>query len=195
MTAMKAKGFTIVELIVIIVVIGILAGIVAVAWPNYMKSTHDGERKSDLEQLSSALNVYALQKNSKMSTGSNCGKNNNGNGWVSFAGTAENGDVYQTSIVKCLQDIEALPGEPFNDPSGCTTIGPGACGAPVRAYMKATCQQVGGQEVTYLFAHLETEPRKDSEIDGLCNGTVAGFDGSAKNWGSLYGMNYYVEVD
>lgn len=190
----KSRGFTVVELIVIIVVIGILAGIVAVAWPNYMKSVHDGERKSDLEQLAAALDVYALQKNDHMGVGSGCGKNGDGNGWVSFVGTVD-GDTYPKSIVKCLQDIEALPGEPFNDPSGCTTIAAGACSVPVRAYMKATCQQVSGQEVTYLFAHLETEPRKDSEIDGLCNGTVAGFDGSAKNWGSLYGMNYYVEVD
>lgn len=188
---MKAKGFTIVELIIIIVVIGILAGIVATAWPNYMKSTHDGERRSDVQQIATALDVYALHKNSLMSTGSNCGKSNNGNGWVSRGGTVD----YPKSILTCLQEIEALPGEPLTDPSGCTYDSGGVCTTPVRAYMKATCQK-SGATITYVFAHLETEPRIDAEVDALCDaGTVAGFDATTQKWGSLYGMNYYVKVN
>lgn len=189
--SIKTRGFTIVELIVIIVVIGILAGIVTVAWPNYMKNIHDGERRSDLEQLAAALDVYALQKNDHMGVGSGCGKNNNGNGWVGRGGTAD----YPKSILTCLQEIEALPGEPFTDPSGCTYDSGGTCSTPVRAYMKATCQ-TGGVEATYLFAYLETEPANASEIDGLCDaGTLSGFSTTEQLWGTNYGMNYYVEVD
>lgn len=188
---MKAKGFTIVELIVIIVVIGVLAGIVALVWPNYLKQTHDAERRSDLQQLATALDVYALQKNDHMSVGSGCGKNGNGNGWVSVGGTAE----YPKSILTCLQEIEALPGEPFTDPSGCTSNSGGVCTTPVRAYMKATCQ-TGGVWATYLFAYLETEPANTTTIDGLCGaGTVSGFDADQQRWGTHYGMNYYVKVN
>jgi Tfp pilus assembly protein PilE len=193
---MKSHGFTVVELIIIIVVIGVLVGIVALVWPNYLKQTHDSERRSDLHQLASALDVYALQKNSLMSTGSNCGKNGQGNGWVSAAGTV-NGDSYPTSILSCLQAIEALPTEPFTDPSGCISIGSGDCAVPVRAYMKATCL-TGGVTTTYVFAHLETEPANATTIDGLCDvGSVAGFTSTVdeQKWGTLYGMNYYVKVN
>lgn len=187
----KRRGFTIVELIVIIVIIGILAGIVAMVWPNYLKQTHDSERRSDVQQIASALDVYALQKNSLMSTGSGCGKNNNGNGWVNRSGTAE----YVKSIMTCLQEIEAIAGDPVIDPSGCIYDSGGVCSAPVRAYMKATCQK-SGTTITYVMAHLETEPRIDSEVDALCdNGTVSGFDATTQKWGSLYGMNYYVKVN
>lgn len=188
----KNRGFTIVELIVIIVVIGILAGIVAVVWPNYLKQTHDSERRNDVQQIASALNVYALQKNAVMSTGSNCGKNNNGNGFVSLGG-GTNG--YSTSILSCLQTIEALPNEPLTDPSGCIYDSGGDCVVPVQVYMKATCQK-SSTTVTYVMAHLETEPRIDSEVNALCDsGTVSGFTAAEQLWGTLYGMNYYVKVN
>jgi Tfp pilus assembly protein PilE len=194
MNAIKAKGFTIVELIVIIVVLGVLAGIVALVWPNYLKQTHDAERRSDLQQLATALDVYALQKNNLLTTGSNCGRSGHGNGWVSAAGTVGT-DTYPNSILSCLQAIEALPGEPFTDPSGCVSVGAGDCTVPVRAYMKATCTK-SSQTVTYVFGHLETEPRIDTEVDGLCDaGSILGFDATTQKWGSLYGMNYYVKVN
>lgn len=191
---MKSHGFTVIELIVIIVVIGILAGIVAVAWPNYMKQTHDSERRNDLQQVASALKVYALQKNSTMTTSSGCGKNGNGNGWIGATGTV-NGSTYPKSIVTCLQEIEALSSESFTDPSGCIYDSGGTCAAPVRAYMKATCL-TGGVTATYLFAHLETEAANATTIDGLCtDGSVSGFDAATQKWGSLFGMNYYLKVD
>jgi prepilin-type N-terminal cleavage/methylation domain-containing protein len=186
----RSEGFTVVELLVVIIVLGILIGIGVVAYPNYQMGVRDSERKSDLDQLAAALNVYAVQKNTYMTTGSGCGKNDNGNGWVSRGGTVE----YTKSILTCLQEIEALPGEPFTDPSGCTYDSGGTCGVPVKAYMKATCQK-DGAVVTYVFAHLETEPRIDSEVDALCDaGTLNGFDATQQQWGTNYGMNYYVTV-
>jgi hypothetical protein len=60
--------------------------------------------------------------------------------------------------------------------------------------MKATCEK-DGAKVTYLFAHLVTEPRIDNEVDSACDDdTVAGFNASSQNWGTNYGMNYYITV-
>ena len=48
----KAKrGFTIVELMIVIAIIGILAGITAVVMPNRLKQARDARRKSDLNQV------------------------------------------------------------------------------------------------------------------------------------------------
>lgn len=193
---LRREGFTIVELIIIIAVIGILAGIIAVAWPGYLRQTQDSERKNDLDQLATALDVYALHENSHMTTGSGCGKAGNGNGFVSAG--ASNIATYQTSIVACLQSIEAIASGAFADPSGCLYDSGGNCGSyggnSVKAYMKATCTTDGTQK-TYVFAYLESEPANDSEIDGLCDsGTVSGFSITEQLWGTNYGMNYYIEA-
>ena len=67
------RGFTIVEIMVVVSVIGILAGIVTVAYPMYQRTARNNDRKNDLAQMASALKAYALQKNNFMVAGSGCG--------------------------------------------------------------------------------------------------------------------------
>jgi len=188
------SGFTIVELLVVIAVIAILAGIVLVAYPGYQMRTRDNERKSDLSQAASALSTYAFQKNTFITTG--CGKTGAGNGWLSGDSSHSPGlGGYPRSIVECLQDINALSSDAFADPTGCTYDSGGSCGTnPVKAYMKATCTK-SGSPITYVFAYLESMPRKDAEVDALCDdNSVAGFTLAQQKWGSLFGMNYYMVV-
>jgi prepilin-type N-terminal cleavage/methylation domain-containing protein len=194
----RDSGMTIVELIVVVSVIGILASIVLVAYPAYQQRTRDNERKSDVNQLATALGAYAFQKNTFVTTASGCGRNGNGNGWLSAGSAHPGAGTYPRSIVECLQDIKALPTGTFTDPSTCVYDSGGACGTyrgnPVKAYMKATCTK-SSNPVTYLFAYLELLPRKDSEVDALCDsGTVSGFDATSQLWGTNYGMNYYMVV-
>lgn len=188
-------GFTIIELIIVIVVIAILAAITLAVYPNYQKQTRDNERKNDLSQAASALNTYAFSKNTFVGVGSGCGRTGNGNGWLSGDSSQSPGlGGYPRSIVQCLQDVKAL-NTGFADPTGCTYNSGGNCGTnPVSAYMKATCT-IGGVAITYLFAYLEAQPRKDAEVDALCdNNSVSGFSLAEQKWGSLYGMNYYLVV-
>lgn len=183
------RGFTIVELLIVISVIGILASIVLVVYPGYQMRTRDAERKSDMTQIAAALNAYALQNNAYIETGSGCGKDGDGNGWLA-AGSGVAG--YTKSILACLQDAEVLSTGDFVDPSGCTWGGGGCSANPAKAYMKATCQK-GGKPITYVLAYLESEPQKVAEVDALCDaGTVTGFTSTTQKWGTNFGMNYYV---
>lgn len=189
------KGFTVVELIVVITIIGILAGIVLVAYPNYQRGVRNNERKNDLSQLAAALNTYAIQKNNYIGAGSGCGSNGNGNGWVARA----NGGAYTKSIAQCLEEAGMLKSaNDMIDPSGCTWDSGGICGTtggdPTTAYLKAVCEK-GGKPVVYVMVHLEGEPRKDAEVDALCDpGSFPGYTATTQKWGTMFGVNYYVSV-
>lgn len=54
----KTKGFTLVELMVVTLVIGILISLSLAASTGAKKSARDGKRKADLEQIRSALEMY-----------------------------------------------------------------------------------------------------------------------------------------
>jgi general secretion pathway protein G len=54
----KQKGFTIVELLIVVVVIGILAAIVVVAYNGVTSSTHESAVKNDLSSFAKKMEVY-----------------------------------------------------------------------------------------------------------------------------------------
>ncbi len=192
----KAHGFTVVELIIVISVIAILASIVIVLYPGYQKRTRDSERKSDMSQLAAAFGAYAQQKNNYVGAGSGCGLFGDGSGWLSL-GPPDGGGWYPKAITTCLREAGVISNESdFVDPLGCKSDTGGVCGqyqvAPAQGYMKATCTK-NGAPVTYIMTHLENEPRKDAEVDALCDvGSLPWFDANSQKWGTNYGMNYYV---
>ncbi|MBU1126964.1 type II secretion system GspH family protein [Patescibacteria group bacterium] len=52
------QGFTLIELLVVMTIIAILIGLSLVSYQSARKSARDGKRKSDLEQIRSALEMY-----------------------------------------------------------------------------------------------------------------------------------------
>lgn len=56
----KPTGFTIVELLIVIVVIGILASITIVAYGGIQARARDSQRQSDVESITKALELYYL---------------------------------------------------------------------------------------------------------------------------------------
>lgn len=59
----QAKGFTLVELLVVISVVGILASVVLVTFTGSQKQARDTQRKSDLKQYQTALENFANRNN------------------------------------------------------------------------------------------------------------------------------------
>ena len=78
MAKVKSRGFTIIELIVVIAIIAILAGIVVVSVSGYLANARDSKRLQDMQQLKTALALYYADHGFyPPSTGVGC----NGNGW------------------------------------------------------------------------------------------------------------------
>lgn len=172
----NTSGFTIVELLIVIVVIGILAAITAAAYTGIQQRSRDAIRKNDLAALSKALKLWNVDKNDWMGTDSGCGFSNNGWGWVNT--NASNHASYQNSITDCLRSAGYIS-KNITDPSGeifaTPTTGFG--------YMKYNCGS-GDSERVFLYAKLETIPQSSTATDSTC---MAGFD-------TTYGMNYFIQV-
>jgi type II secretion system protein G len=66
----KNKGFTLIELLVVISIIGLLASIVLVSLNSARSKARDARRKTDLQQISKALDMYYQDNNSYPSSDS-----------------------------------------------------------------------------------------------------------------------------
>lgn len=165
----RASGFTIVELLIVIVVIAILAAISIVAYNGIQGRARDSERKTELASLKKALHYYYADNGDYADAG--CG-NGTGSGWLTsdYDGTGPH-----KPINTCLTDGGYLS-KVLTDPSGL-----GSCsGLGCHAYMKANCSGT-----VYLFANLETLPQTSTDTDGTCYAS----------WDTSYGMNYVLRVN
>jgi general secretion pathway protein G len=54
----RQKGFTLMELLIVMVILGILTTIVASSFRTSQEKAHDSRRKNDLESMAKALEVY-----------------------------------------------------------------------------------------------------------------------------------------
>ena len=178
----KSKsGFTIVEMVVVIAVIGILAAITIITYDNIQMQARDSKRISDLAKISDAIQLYRQKNGNDVQSGSGCGGNGNGNGW--FNHTNGTGGSYPKSILSCLVDAGYLD-DSFIDPTGCT-YGSTTYGCP-HFYMKYSCVS-GGQMITHIYARLETKDDSQKLIDSnTCSSSAVE---------SSYGMNYMVVAD
>lgn len=166
------RGFTIVELLIVIVIVAVLAAITIVAYNGIQQRARDSQRKSDLAQIAKALHLYGVDKGNYLSDGT-CAQ---AGGWFM---TDYDSAGPLVSMNQCLINSKHLP-TTINDPlwlKGCTTTsGIQEC----FYYMKYDCGTT-----TYLFANLEGEPHSTTATDSTC---MASLD-------SAYGMDYIVRIN
>ena len=54
----KHSGFTLVEILVVVTIISMLASIAAVSYSRFVKQSRDARRKTDIEQIRAAVEMY-----------------------------------------------------------------------------------------------------------------------------------------
>ena len=168
----KQSGFTIVELLIVIVIIGILAAITIVAYGGIQQRARDAQRQSDLAHMAEAMLMYNQDTSDWVSVG---GGDATGNGW--FNGGSP-------TVLKTLQDAGYLLGSNISDPKcGASGFVSGSCSG----YLKATCSGSGSTRV-YFYAHLESKPAASLPTE------MADCPAAAKGWWSTYQSNYYVRA-
>lgn len=132
----KQSGFTIVELLIVIVVIGILAAIVITTFTGVQKKGRDADRKSDVNAIYSQVEVYFAQEGKYPSL------------------TQLNDSTFRTANLKGLQD------DALTDPKGsaATLVGTPAANSYAYAVTPSGCDNGTGGDCTgfTLTATLES---------------------------------------
>lgn len=64
--ATKKRAFTLVELVVVIVILGVLAGIAALSFSNMTQSSKDGVAKANLRAVKSGVTMYQAENEGKL---------------------------------------------------------------------------------------------------------------------------------
>ena len=172
---MIRRGFTIVELLIVIVVIAILASISIVAYNGIQQRARDNVRKQDIAQLAKALKLYAVDNGDYGDA--NCGYSG---GSITSGGWLNND--YDTTGPRITIDACLINGGYINkalrDPSGLTGCG---TNTDCFAYMKYSCTD----GTTWLFANLESTLATNQTDSVACVTTID----------TTYGMDYVVRVN
>lgn len=161
-------GFTLVELLIVIVVIAILAAITLVSYNSIQDRARDTKRISDITTLTKAMTIWTIDTG-KLPTETGGGNVLNGQGWV----YATLGSNYSENIETVL--IEAgLLSEGVRDPE--TPTGSGS-------YMFYRCSASGYRTSYSFFAKLEAP-------DKVSNDMTRWRDMGCSSPHVDYGMNY-----
>lgn len=189
-----AHGFTIVELLIVVVVIGILASITIVSYGNVVARARDSVRLDHANQIVDALYLYANTHGDFMGTATGCGRYGNGVGWFN-RGSAIDKEIaspdYPRAIVDCLVD-EKLISIDVGDPTGLYAFSMENPDGKY-SYMKYNCS--GAASVVFVFIKLETQSAADRmDPNGVCEGETNSHAIQAIGAYESYKMNYYIKV-
>ena len=158
----RQKGFTLIELLVVISIIGVLSTVAMTSLNGARKKARDAVRKSDMNQISSALEQYYLEHNTYVIPGT--GYNNSSSGWFN---RQDNAYPYFKSIANGLEEAGYFSEAP-RDPTQKTDN-------QEPQYMKYQCGSG-----FFVYAKLESPSASD----------LATYNNAACRPG--YGMNYAV---
>lgn len=168
----KKTGFTVVELLVVIVVIGILATIVVVAYNGIQQRARDTARTSDVAAIIKALELYYIKNGEYPAAGGSTAIN------TSWSTTA---DASWDALVTALEPhISVLPSDPLSTP-GVAVTSSGSNGYNYAYYAnRSTWCGAGYLQMYILIYRYENLPEENTDV-GDCSTNPIGPYGNSSN--------------
>jgi general secretion pathway protein G len=174
-TARKAhrsyhSGFTIVELLIVIVVIAVLAAISIVAYNGVQERARDSQRKQDVASIVKALELYYID-NGVYPPGS--GSTVINQHWSTTADTSW--DNLENSLAEYMDTLPRDPEAPSTSPTG------GGSDYSYFGFSTGSYCGVANGQAYLLVYHLEGSSQQNKLV-GNCTGVAVGPYGSSSNY-------------
>lgn len=163
----KNSGFTIVELLIVIVIIGILAAITIVAYNGIQQRSRDSKRLSDVAAITKALELYYIDN----------GEYPYGSGSTSMSGTwSTTADAsWQNLATRLKSYMASLPSDPISTPN--VDLRTSSTGNNYAYYGNAASFCGAAQKQLYLLIYrLEGSSQEDHFI-GACTSSSLSYSG------------------
>ena len=172
-----SRGFTLIEILIVVAIIAILASVVLIGLGPTQRSGRDARRISDLSEISNALELYYQSNGTFLVAGS--GWQKSGEGWLSYQAGAN----YTLSVEQGLVNAGVLSAV-IRDPSGRDkgTV------AGQTGYMIYECP-VLSVDFT-LYAGLENPNQEELNQYASVTNECGGDPNDPGDSGGPYGMNY-----
>lgn len=168
------RGFTIVELLIVIVTIAILAAITIVAFNGVQARARDSQRRSDVTAITKALELYYID-NGKFPSGS--GSTTINSGWSTTA------DASWANLATALRPyLASLPADPFSTP-GSNVLTTGTAGtnyAYFADYGGSYCGNSASQ--TYILVYRFEGTAQVNQTAGNCSTAPLGYYAGGSNY-------------
>ena len=155
----RKKGFTLVELLIVVIVIGILASIAIVSYNGTQKRARDSKRLNDISEITKALEVY-YSVNHKYPTGGGASIINNT--WSASGDSSW--DAFEAALGPYMDNN--VPSDPINTPPPADPLV--AVGYDYAYYSTSSswCGAAGNQYYILVY-RLEASPQTNTLI-GNC---------------------------
>ena len=169
-------GFTLVELLVVVAIIGILATVVVISYSGAQMKARDAKRISDLNTINSAIQIWYTSSGASNYLDGNCN-----NQYYTASDPGLNSILVPTYLPAIPADPNAL-GYYNTDYTYFTPNHNNTAGSCVPANLKYTSTYY------YLLANLEDSTNKnknwsqDTFLSDSTNGLVAGTNWGMHNW-------------
>lgn len=170
----STSGFTIVELLIVIVVIAILASISIVAYSGIQARARDSQRRNDVSEIVKALELYYAD-NGQYPTSSGAGSTTINSSWSTTA------DASWQSLSNALKTyLNKLPTDPTSTPNGNVQ----ATGNYNYAYFSAGsyCNGAMTSHQAYLLIYQLEGSSQTNTLTGDCSTTPVGPYSAASNY-------------
>ncbi len=177
MARQRSRGFTIVELLIVVVVIGILASITLIAFNSVQAKARDSQRLQDIKTIVKALEVYKTNNGIYPDEVQTVG----GGGWeVTSDGT--NPTNFLSALVSA-NGISRVPIDPRNKTSG--GLDPNMGATNYVYYYHRYAAGSNGCIVSRGDFYVLGVQRMESIPAGSSHPTSPGFACSGTNWGAM----------
>ncbi|MBR3595157.1 type II secretion system protein [Candidatus Saccharibacteria bacterium] len=158
MSIKSKKGFTIIEVVLVLAIAGLIFLMVFIALPAMQRNQRDTQRRNDYGALSAALTQYMNNNNGKLPI-ENASTAEQSNGiylnpvdFVNTTGTNSNGDYYEVKMLRASNTTGWTPASPKVEQAPTATSYTGSANKTVPAEAKSGSTDVVDQVFIYTNA-------------------------------------------